>query len=86
MLDNTGLPEGEVVAEIERYIVDPGQACAYKVGQLKILELRDKAKKELGNQFNLKDFHDVVLQNGAMPLEILQQQVDNYIATKRKAA
>jgi uncharacterized protein (DUF885 family) len=79
MLDNTGMGEGEVTAEIERYIVNPGQACAYKVGQLKILELREKAKHELGNRFRLADFHNVVLKNGAMPLDILEQQVDKFI-------
>jgi uncharacterized protein (DUF885 family) len=80
MLENTGMGEGEVTAEIERYIVSPGQACAYKVGQLKILELREKAKKALGSRFKLQDFHNVVLQNGAMPLDILEAQVDQYIA------
>ena len=68
----------------ERYIVNPGQACAYKVGQLKILQLREKAKQDLGSKFNLKDFHNVVLQNGAMPLQILEQQVERYVRTKNQ--
>jgi uncharacterized protein (DUF885 family) len=83
MKDNTGIGELEITSEVERYIVSPGQACAYKVGQLKILELREKAKKELGSKFDIKDFHDVVLKNGAMPLQILEQQVDRYIQNKK---
>lgn len=80
MVDTTGMVEGEVVSEVERYMGQPGQACAYKVGQLKILELRDKAKAALGPRFNLKDFHAVVLENGGVPLTILEQLVDEWIA------
>ncbi len=82
MVDTTGMVEGEVVSEVERYMGQPGQACAYKVGQLKILELRDKAKAALGPRFNLKDFHAVVLENGGVPLTILEQLVDAWIATQ----
>jgi uncharacterized protein (DUF885 family) len=82
MLSNTGMPEGEVVAEIERYIVDPGVACAYKVGELKIVELRQRAMEKLCPDFNLMEFHNVILTNGAMPLTILEQQVDRWIASK----
>jgi uncharacterized protein (DUF885 family) len=81
MIANTGMTTGEVVTEIERYIVMPGQACAYKIGMLKILELREKAKKKLGNQFDLKEFHNVVLKNGAVPLDILEEIIDDYINT-----
>ena len=81
MIANTGMTTGEVVTEIERYIVMPGQACAYKIGMLKILELREKAKKKLGNKFNLKEFHNVVLKNGAVPLDILEEIIDDYINT-----
>jgi uncharacterized protein (DUF885 family) len=81
MVETTGMPETEVVSEIERYMGLPGQACAYKVGQLKILELRDKAKTRLGPRFNLKDFHTVVLENGGVPLFLLEQLVDEWIAT-----
>lgn len=84
MMKNTGMPEIEVVAEIERYFVDPGQALAYKVGMLKILALREKAKTALGDKFTLRDFHDVVLKNGALPLDILERVVDTYIADKKK--
>jgi uncharacterized protein (DUF885 family) len=81
MSANTGMTESDVVAEIERYIVFPGQATAYKVGMMKILELREKAMDELGDRFDLRDFHDVVLKNGAVPLDILERIVDDYIAS-----
>ncbi|GMV99605.1 MAG: hypothetical protein AMXMBFR84_07440 [Candidatus Hydrogenedentota bacterium] len=80
MMTNTGMPVGEVTAEIERYIVNPGQACAYKIGMIKILELREKAKTELGDAFDIKAFHDVILKNGSLPLIILESVVDKYIA------
>ncbi|MBY6190344.1 DUF885 domain-containing protein [Microbulbifer agarilyticus] len=80
MLANTGMAESDVVSEIERYIVMPGQATSYKIGMIKILELREKAMQELGDQFDLRDFHDVVLKNGAVPLDILEKIVDRYIA------
>ena len=83
MVANTGMTTGEVVTEIERYIVMPGQACAYKIGMMKILELREKAKNELGDQFDLKEFHNVVLKNGAVPLSILEEIVDEYIANNK---
>ncbi|RZK34130.1 MAG: DUF885 domain-containing protein, partial [Hymenobacter sp.] len=82
MRQKTGMAESDVEAEIERYIVMPGQACAYKVGMLKILELRERAKQQLGAKFDLRDFHDAVLKNGAMPLEVLEQVVNDYIAAK----
>ena len=83
MLEHTGMGEKEVTSEIERYIVMPGQACAYKVGMLKIRELRKRAQTELGDKFDLREFHDVVLKNGALPLEILERQVNEYIARKK---
>ena len=86
MGSHTGQAESDVVAEIERYIVMPGQACAYKVGMLKILELRERARQQLGPKFDLRDFHDAVLQNGALPLEILERVVNEYIAAKKGAA
>lgn len=82
MIANTGMAESDVISEIERYIVMPGQACAYKVGMMKILELRAKAKEALGDQFDIRDFHDVVLKNGAVPLDILEVYVDKYIQQK----
>jgi uncharacterized protein (DUF885 family) len=68
-----------IVSEIERYIVMPGQACAYKIGMIKILELREKVRTALGDRFSLPTFHDVILKNGSMPLSILEQVVDSYI-------
>ena len=82
MVANTGMAQSDVVSEIERYIVMPGQATSYKVGMMKILELRDKAKSSLGDKFDLRDFHDVILKNGAVPLDILTRLVDQYIADK----
>ena len=84
MLEHTGMGEKEVTSEIERYIVMPGQACAYKVGMLKIRELRTRAQQELGAKFDVREFHDVVLKNGALPLEILEQQVSKYIQGKKE--
>ncbi|MEQ1519504.1 MAG: DUF885 domain-containing protein, partial [Usitatibacteraceae bacterium] len=83
MITNTGMPEIEVIAEIERYFVMPGQALAYKVGMIKILQLREKAKQELGAKFSLRDFHDTVLKNGSMPLAVLERVVDEYIAAAK---
>ena len=84
MVATTGMNESEVITEVERYMGQPGQACAYKIGQLKILELRERAKAELGPRFNIKDFHAVVLENGAVPLTILERLVLEWIArTKR---
>jgi uncharacterized protein (DUF885 family) len=80
MLENTGMSASEVTTEIERYMALPGQACAYKVGELKILELRDRAKAAFGDNFALKDFHSVILENGALPLTVLEKLVDAWIA------
>ena len=76
MKDVTGMSDTEVRVEIERYIVWPGQACSYKVGMLKILELREKAKEKLGEDFNIKDFHSVVLEQGQPPLFIVEDLVN----------
>jgi len=81
MVGTAGMGEDEVVSEVERYMALPGQATAYKVGQLKILELRDRARAALGPKFNLKDFHTVVLESGAVPLTVLEQLVDEWIAS-----
>jgi len=84
MMENVGYPEEMATAEVERYIVLPGQATAYKVGMLKILELRQRMMQALGDDFNIKEFHKLILENGAMPLEILERVVDDYIETKLK--
>ncbi|MDO8544269.1 MAG: DUF885 domain-containing protein [Opitutaceae bacterium] len=80
---NTPQSEAEVGREIDRYIVNPGQATSYKVGMLKILELRQAAKRELGPKFDLREFHDVVLKDGAVPLNILEENVKAWIARKK---
>ncbi|MBS0664740.1 MAG: DUF885 domain-containing protein [Verrucomicrobia bacterium] len=81
---NTPESERDLLAETNRYVVWPGQACSYKVGMLKILELRERAKRQLGPAFSLREFHDVVLRNGAVPMDILEQIVDAWIAEKRR--
>lgn len=83
MLEKTGMGEKEVTSEIERYIVIPGQACAYKIGMLKIQELRKRAETELGDKFDQREFHETVLKNGGLPLEILEEQVNEYIKSKK---
>jgi uncharacterized protein (DUF885 family) len=83
MVTTTGMAPADVTSEVERYMALPGQACAYKIGELKILELREKAKAALGPKFNLKDFHAVVLENGGVPLTLLEQLVDEWIARVR---
>ncbi|MCF6317886.1 MAG: DUF885 domain-containing protein [Proteobacteria bacterium] len=80
MIRNTGMAESDVISEIERYFVLPGQATAYKVGMTKILELRDKAEQALREKYDVRDFHRVVLNNGSVPLNILEKLVDKYIA------
>ena len=80
---NTPNPERDIFTETNRYIVWPGQATAYKVGQLKILELREMAKKALGAQFDLREYHDLVLRDGAVPLDLLEENVRAWIARKK---
>lgn len=85
MVATTGKSAPDVTSEVERYMAMPGQACAYKVGELKILELREKARSALGPKFNLKDFHTVILENGGVPLTLLEQLVNEWIARQRGA-
>jgi uncharacterized protein (DUF885 family) len=83
MLENTALSRGNIEAEVNRYMVDTGQALAYKFGELKIRELRSRAEKELGPAFDLRAFHDTVLENGEVPLDVLEPHVDAWIAARK---
>ncbi len=83
--DHSAIDETEVQSEVDRYIAWPSQALAYKIGQLKILELRDRAKKALGDGFDLRDFHDQILDAGALPLDVLDARIDAWIAGRKTA-
>lgn len=79
----TGYAYATVVTEVERYLVMPGQACSYKIGQLKILELRDRAKRQLAENFDIKEFHNIILKTGLAPLTVVESVVDHYIQQKK---
>jgi uncharacterized protein (DUF885 family) len=83
MEQNTALSMHNIQAEVDRYISWPGQALAYKIGELKIRELRQLAERELGDKFDVREFHDVVLSGGALPLTVLQENVTSYIADRK---
>jgi uncharacterized protein (DUF885 family) len=82
--DNTGKTDQDITVEVDRYIVWPGQALAYKLGQLKIRELRTQAEKRQGATFNLRAFHDAVLENGAVPLNVLSARMEDWMAVATK--
>ncbi len=84
MKDNTALTDANIEAEVNRYISWPGQALGYKIGEIKIRELRAKAEAALGDKFDLPRFHDAVLMQGAVPLSVLEQQIDDWIASVKK--
>ena len=79
-LENTPNAEGDVISQVERYVVYPGQATAYMIGKLKIMELREKARAELGEKFDIKAFHDAVLLSGPVPLDVLEENVSAWVA------
>jgi uncharacterized protein (DUF885 family) len=83
--ENTGNPPHDIEVEVDRYIVWPSQALGYKIGQLKIRELRRHAEKELGQKFDLRAFHDEVLKNGALPLSVLEAHLKEWVAQAKKA-
>lgn len=83
MLENSSMAESDVVSEVERYIASPGQALAYKLGQLKISELRGKAEATLGARFDIREFHAQILEDGALPLEVLEAKILRWIAPDR---
>ena len=83
MVDNTALSRANIEAEVNRYITNPGQALAYKIGELKIRELRTRAEQALGDRFDIRRFHDAVLEQGAIPLDLLEANIDAWIATER---
>jgi uncharacterized protein (DUF885 family) len=84
--DHSAIDEVEVQSETDRYIVWPGQALAYKVGQMKILELRERAHKALGDRFDIRAFHDEVLGAGALPMDVLEKRIDSWIAAQKGMA
>jgi uncharacterized protein (DUF885 family) len=85
MLDNSDMGKTDATAEVERYIAIPSQAVAYKTGALTIQRLRKKAESELGPKFDIRDFHAQVLMTGSLPLSILEQKIDRWIAERKSS-
>ena len=81
--EHSAMDETNIQAEVDRYIAWPGQALGYKMGQLKMLELRERAKTELGAKFDIRAFHDQVLDSGALPMDVLDRRVKAWIATQK---
>ena len=86
MMDHSSMSEGQATAEVERYVAYPGQALSYKIGEIKILELRERARRALGSRFYIKDFHDQILLGGSMPLAILEQRVNHWLTAGTAAS
>ena len=83
---NSSVPDAAIRSEVQRYLVNPGQATAYKVGMIRIQQLRKKAEAELGDKFDIRGFHDAVLGGGSLPLDLLERRVDGWIAQRKAAA
>jgi uncharacterized protein (DUF885 family) len=80
---HSSMDDTNIQAEVDRYVAWPGQAVGYKIGQLKIIELRTRAQQVLGPKFDIRAFHDRVLDSGALPLDILEQRIDTWIASQK---
>lgn len=83
MLNNSAMTRTDAEAEVDRYMAIPGQALAYKVGEMKIAQLREQAQRELGPRFDVRAFHTEVLKDGSVPLDILQEKIQRWIATQK---
>lgn len=86
MKDNSPISEQQIINETDRYIADPGQALAYKIGELKFKDLRKKSQVQLGDKFSLRDFHDQLLNAGALPLDIIEKKILTWLQTKSAVA
>jgi len=85
-LENSALAKHNIKTEVDRYISWPGQALSYKIGELKILELRKRAQDALGSAFDIRKFHDAILENGGMPLDLLEAEIEGFIFIQRRIA
>jgi uncharacterized protein (DUF885 family) len=82
--DHTAMDDTNIASEVDRYIAWPGQALAYKLGQMKILELRERAREALGSRFDIRAFHDAVLDEGPLPLDLLDTRINRWIAEQKE--
>jgi uncharacterized protein (DUF885 family) len=86
MTANTPMAPADIERQIKRYYVLPGQALSYKIGMMTILQLRERAQEQLGEDYDIREFHDAVLKNGAVPMQVLEEVIDAYIQSKKTAA